>query len=339
VTIEQSPNETSARTGVNAPATVTSAPRRISAASLERWTLPVVFVLAIVLFSVLKPTVFPTATNFIAIVQQNIPLLVLVGGICVVLSLREFDLSFGYIAGASGAIAVQSMVLLHANWILAVLIGIVFGALLGAVNGVLVAYLRLPSFIGTLATGATIEGVMLAISDQTIFTGIPPEYIGITGSAIGSFPIIIIVVAVLLLAIGFLLRFTIFGRHAAAIGDNPVAARIAGVNVKRTQLLSFVLVGGCAGFAGILLTSQAGQYYPDPGSSLLLPAFAAAYLSLSLGRGWRFNVGGAVLGALFLAVVSTGVTMLNQPSWLAQLLQGLILLIAILALNRRRGTR
>jgi ribose/xylose/arabinose/galactoside ABC-type transport system permease subunit len=180
---------------------------------------------------------------------------------------------------------------------------------------------------------------MLAISSQTIFTGISPEYIQITGASIGNFPVDIILVGVLLITIGFLLRFTVFGRHAAAIGDNPVAARIAGVNVKRTQLISFTLVGACAGVSGILLTSQAGQYYPDPGSSLLLPAFAAAYLSLSLGRGWRFNVGGAIVGALFLAVVSTGVTMLNQPSWLGQLLQGLILLIAILALNRRRGTR
>ncbi|MBU1587171.1 MAG: ABC transporter permease [Actinobacteria bacterium] len=316
-------------------------PRRpgITSAHLERWTLPAVFVAAIVLFSVLKPAVFPTATNFIAIVQQNLPLLIVVGGICVVLALREFDLSFGYVAGASGALAIQSMVLWQVNWVVAVIIGVALGALLGAVNGLLVAYTRLPSFIGTLATGATIQGVMLAISSKTIFTGIAPEYVSLTGNSIAGFPIDIIVVVGILLAIGFLLRFTVFGRHAAAIGDNPVAARIAGVNVKRTQLLSFTLVGACAGISGILLTSRAGQYYVDPGASLLLPAFAAAYLSLSLGRGWRFNVGGAVLGALFLAVVSTGVTMLNQPSWLGQLLQGLILLIAILALNRRRSTR
>ncbi|MHA0111409.1 hypothetical protein ACXYUI_30520, partial [Klebsiella pneumoniae] len=83
----------------------------ITAAGLERWTLPAVFVLAIALFSILKPAVFPTPANFIAIVQQNLPLLVVVGGLCVVLALREFDLSFGFVAGAAGALAVQSMVL------------------------------------------------------------------------------------------------------------------------------------------------------------------------------------------------------------------------------------
>ncbi|MGX9080378.1 hypothetical protein ACWTQY_31455, partial [Klebsiella pneumoniae] len=95
----------------------------------------------------------------------------------------------------------------HANWIVATLLGIVFGAVLGAVNGILVAYTRLPSFIGTLATGATIQGVMLAISSQTIFSGIAPEYTLITGATIGTLPIDIVVVAVLLIAIGALLRF------------------------------------------------------------------------------------------------------------------------------------
>jgi ribose/xylose/arabinose/galactoside ABC-type transport system permease subunit len=156
------------------------------------------------------------------------------------------------------------MVLWQLNWVVAVILGIALGALLGAVNGFLVAYTRLPSFIGTLATGATIQGVMLAISNKTIFTGIAPEYVRITGNSIAGFPIDIIVIAALLLAIGFLLRFTVFGRHAAAIGDNPVAARIAGVNVKRIQLLSFTLVGACAGVSGILLTSQAFCSPPSP---------------------------------------------------------------------------
>jgi len=313
-------------------------PRRLRS-GIERWSLPVVFALAVVIFSIARPNVFPTLNNFVAIVQQNLPLLLIVGALCVVLSLREFDLSFAYTAGASGAIAVQSMVLWQFPAAAAALVGLAMGVALGAINGVLVAYTRLPSFIGTLATGATIQGVMLAISTDTIFTGIDPAYLKITSTRIGVVPVAVIAVAVLLIAIGFLLRGTVFGRHAAAIGDNPVAARIAGVNVQRTQLLSFTLVGACAGLSGVLITSQAGQYYPDPAAGLLLPAFAAAYLSLSLGRGWRFNVGGAILGALFLAVVSTGVTMLNQPSWLASLLQGLILLIAILALNRRRSSR
>jgi ribose/xylose/arabinose/galactoside ABC-type transport system permease subunit len=305
---------------------------------LEQWGLPIVFVMVIIVFSVLKPDVFPTFTNVKAILQENLPLLLLVAGLTVVLSLREFDLSFGYTAGACAALAVQAMVLWSFSAIEAVALAVVLGAVLGLINGVLVAHTRLPSFIGTLATGAAIEGVMLAISNNTIFEGIPASYNSLTASKVAGFPIDIIVVAVIIAAIGSLLRFTVFGRQAAAIGDNPAAARIAGVNVARTQVIAFVLVGICAGLAGVLVTSQAAQYYPDPASSFTLPAFAAAYLSLALGRGWRFNVAGAMVGGLFLAVIETGVTMLNEPTWLGQLLQGVILLIAILALNRRRAS-
>lgn len=322
-----------------APVSATPARRRprVSIETLEQWSLPIVFILVLIVFSVLKPDVFPTFTNLKSVLQQNLPLLLLVAGLSVVLSLREFDLSFGYTAGASAALAVQSMVSWHFATGEAVALALLFGCLLGTVNGVLVAYSRLPSFIGTLATGATIEGVMLAINNNTVFQGIPATYLKITSSKVDGFPADIIVVGALIVVIGFVLRFTVFGRQAAAIGDNPAAARIAGINIKRIQVVSFALLGLCAGLAGVLITSQSAQYYPDPASSLTLPAFAAAYLSLALGRGWRFNVAGAMLGGLFLAVIETGVTMLNEPTWLGQLLQGVILLIAILALNRRRG--
>ncbi|MGN6325770.1 ABC transporter permease [Pseudolysinimonas sp.] len=304
---------------------------------IQRWSLPIVFVAAIVLFSILRPDVFPTVNNLVSVLQQNLPLLLVVAGLCLVLSLREFDLSFGFIAGAAAALAVQSMVLWHVPPGVAVLLAFALGGVLGLVNGLLVAFTRLPSFIGTLATGAAIEGVMLAISTQTVFQGIPESYIALTNVKVGGVNVDIVVVAVLVAVLAFVLRFTVFGRQATAIGDNPAAARIAGVNVRLTQVVSFTLVGICAGLAGVLITSQAAQYYPDPASGLTLPAFAAAYLSLSLGRGWRFNVPGAMLGGLFLAVIQTGVTMLNQPTWLGQLLQGVILLVAILALNRRRA--
>jgi ribose/xylose/arabinose/galactoside ABC-type transport system permease subunit len=295
-----------------------------------------VFVAAIVFFSILRPDVFPTANNLVSVLQQNLPLLLVVAGLCVVLALREFDLSFGSIAGASAALTVQSMVLWHFPTGAAVVLAFVLGGALGLINGLLVAYTRLPSFIGTLATGAAIEGVMLAISTNTIFQGIPTSYVEITNAKVFGVPIDIIVVAIVVAIIAFVLRFSVFGRQAAAIGDNPAAARLAGVNVGRTQVVAFTIVGVCAGLSGVLITSQAAQYYPDPASALTLPAFAAAFLSLSLGQGWRFNVPGAMLGGLFLAVIGTGVTMLNEPTWLGQLLQGLILLIAILALNRRR---
>lgn len=306
---------------------------------VERWSLPAVFVATIIIFSVARPEVFPTFDNAVSILHLNLPQLVVLGGLCVVLAMREFDLSFAFVAGASGALSVQAMASWDLGALPAIALGVGLGAILGLVNGVLVAYLNLPSFICTLATGSVIQGLMMAIAGETIFEGITDGYKELTTKEVAGIPIDLVAGAVLLLVLGFLLRFSVFGRHAAAIGDNPAAARIAGIHVQRVKVIGFVLVGACAGLSGIIITSQAGQYYPNPAASLLLSAYAAAFLSLSLGRGWRFNIGGAVLGSVFLACVTTGVTMLNQPAWLAQLLQGLILLIAIVALSRRQVAR
>ncbi|GGM25788.1 MULTISPECIES: ABC transporter permease [Micromonospora] len=312
---------------------------RWSGQSLERWILPGVFVLTVGFFSIARPDAFLTVTNARSLVQQSAPLLIVLGGLCVVLAMREFDLSFASIAGASGALAVQSMVLWQATVWWAVLQAILLGLVLGAANGFLVGYLRVPSFIGTLATGSIIQGVMQAIAYQTVFEGIPDSYLELTLLRFLGVPVNLIAIGLVLLVLGTVLRHSVFGRQATAIGDNPDAARIAGVDVRRARLIGFALSGTCAGIAGVLLTSQAGQYYPDPGAALLLSAYAAAFLSLSLGRGWRFNVGGALLGAIFLACVTTGVTMLNYPSWLSQLLQGLVLLTAVFLLTRRQVAR
>jgi ribose transport system permease protein len=97
-----------------------------------------------------------------------------------------------------------------------------------------------------------------------------------------------------------------------------------------------VLSGLTAGLAAVLVTSSANSYYPNIGTGYLLPAYAAAYLGLSLGGGLRFNVLGSYLGVLLLGMVTTGLTMLNQPSWMAALVQGAVLLVAVAGVAIRR---
>jgi ribose/xylose/arabinose/galactoside ABC-type transport system permease subunit len=99
-----------------------------------------------------------------------------------------------------------------------------------------------------------------------------------------------------------------------------------------------VVAAVAAAVAGILLTSKAGSYYPGGATGLLLPAYAAAFLGLSLGGGWRFNVLGTILGVLFLGTISTGLLMLEQPTWLASMIQGVLLLASVIVLARRSGS-
>src|SRR5918999_1758820 len=282
--------------------------RRVSVRdAAERWSLPTAFLAAIVFFSAAKPATFLTLDNARAILDDTSVLAVLAVGVTAVLVIGEFDLSVGFVAGLA--------------------------------NGVAVAYVRIPSFVATLAIGSIAAAVELAITKTSIFEDIPPSYLDIALTRVATIPLRAIIAAAVVLLFFVILRATVFGRHASSIGDNPAAAVLAGVSVARVRVAAFVLAGLTAGLAAVLVTSSAGSYYPNPGTGFLLPAYAAAFLGLSLGSGLRFNVLGRYLGVLLLGTVTTGLTMMDQPSWVAALVQGVVLIVAVGGIAiRRRGT-
>ncbi|HEU0246862.1 MAG TPA: ABC transporter permease [Gaiellaceae bacterium] len=304
----------------------------------ERWSLVIAFVGAFVFFSIARPDTFPTWDNARAILDESSVLCVLAVGVTAVLVIGEFDLSVGFVTQLAAASAVSVMAF-HAwpAWA-AVLVALLGGAIAGFANGVAVAHVRIPSFIATLALGSIAGAIELAITKTTIFEGLDPGYLEIATSTVFDIPLRAIIAAGVALLFMVLLRTTVYGRHAASVGDNAAAARLAGVPVERVRVIAFVLTGLTAGLAAILVTSSASQYYPNLGQGYLLPAYAAAFLGLSLSGGLRFNVLGSYLGVLLLGMVTTGLTMMNQPSWMAALVQGLVLIVAVAGIAvRRRG--
>lgn len=306
---------------------------------VERFSLPLAFIVVILAFSLLLPDTFATWNNALAILDQAAPLIVMASGLIVVLVMKEFDLSIGAVAGASAAVSVTLMSYHGVSSSVAILAGIGTGLLVGFANGILVARVGIPSFIATLATGSLLAGLELAIANTTIFEGLGDLYLQLTSGSVFGLPMAFVVAIVFATILGVILRKTVFGRHASAIGDNAVAARLVGLPVDRDRIIAFTVSGGAAALAGVLLTSRAMSFYPGPGNGLMLPAYAAAFLSLSLGQGWRFNIGGTVLGVVFLGAITTGLTMLNQPPWVAAVVQGLVLLTTVMALARRQARR
>lgn len=304
----------------------------------ERFSLPLAFIVVVVGFSVLLPDTFATGNNVLAILDQAAPLMVMASGLIVVLVMKEFDLSIGAVAGACAAVSVTLMSYHGVSSAVAIAAGIGTGLLVGFANGILVARVGIPSFIATLATGSLLAGLELAIANTTIFEGLGEMYLQLTSATLFGLPMAFVIAAAVAIVLGVILRKTIFGRHASAIGDNPVAARLVGLPVDRDRIIAFTVSGGAAALAGVLLTSRAMSFYPGPGNGLMLPAYAAAFLSLSLGHGWRFNIGGTVLGVVFLGTITTGLTMLNQPPWVAAVVQGFVLLTTVMA-NARRQVR
>jgi ribose/xylose/arabinose/galactoside ABC-type transport system permease subunit len=307
-------------------------------AAAERWSLVIAFVAAAAIFSIARPSTFVTWANARAILDDASVLCVLAVGITLILVLGEFDLSVGLVVGLCAAAGVSMMAYHGLSTGVAIVVAIGAGGVAGLANGVAVSYVRIPSFIATLAIGSIAAAVELAITKTSIFTGIAPSYNEIATTRVAGLPLRAVIAAGVTLAFLVLLRTTVYGRHASSIGDNPAAARLTGVPIERVKVIGFVLVGLSAGLAAVLVTSSANSYYPNIGTGYLLPAYAAAFLGLSLGGGLRFNVLGSYLGVLLLGMVTTGLTMLNQPSWMAALVQGIVLLVAVAGVAvRRRG--
>jgi len=313
--------------------------RRVSVRGVaERWSLVLAFVVAFVFFSIARPHSFLTWDNARAILDDSSVQCVFAIGVTAILVIGEFDLSVGFVAGLAGAAGVSVMAYHGWGAGAAVLVALLAGGVSGLANGVAVAYVRIPSFVATLAVGSIAAAIELAITKTAIFEGLSPTYLDIATTHVATIPLRAVIAAGVAVVFMIILRGTVYGRHAASIGDNPAAARLVGIAVERVRTIAFVLAGLCAGLAAVLVTSSATQYYPGLGTSYLLPAYAGAFLGLSLGGGLRFNVLGSYLGVLLLAMVTTGLTMMNAPSWVAALVQGIVLIVAVAGVAvRRRG--
>lgn len=310
-------------------------------AVVSRYGVLSAFVATIIAFSLLSPDAFPTVENLKSILTLAAPLFIVAAGLTVVLVMGDFDLSIGAMIGLGGAATVVMMAKHGMAVPAAILIGLGFGVAGGLINGFLVAYLGGSSFIITLGMGTIITGVEFALDGQeTILEGIPTAYANIGQSELlfGLTPPVWIAAAIALILYA-LLSQTELGRRMYATGSNAEAARLSGINIRRTRLIGFVIVAVMAALAGILLTATAAAANPNLGNSYLLPAFAAAFLGSAVFRVGQFHIIGTLIGVLFLGEIQTGLTILGLDTWIINVVQGGILVAAILLSRLNRTAR
>lgn len=295
------------------------------------------FLAMAVFFSVSLPTTFLSAANLQSVLNNAAILLILGAGLTVILVLGEFDLSFAATIGLCGAVAVLSMATFQLPGAAAVGAAVMTGIVIGVINGVIVAYGRAPAFIGTLAMGSIITGIERWItSDRTVASGIDPAYLAFTGNRVlGLQPVTWAAFAILLI-VWILLAFTTYGRKARAIGSNSTAASLAGLPVKFSRLLAFVIMGACAGFAAVLITSRGASYFPASGAGLLLLPYGAAFLGAALISRGKFGAWETLYGILFMQTLATGLTMLDKAQWMINVIEGIVLVGAVLLAMRGR---
>jgi ribose transport system permease protein len=305
--------------------------RELVRSALARGGVLIAFAIMIGAFSLARPETFPTLDNAESILLNAAPGMIIALGLTVVLAMGDFDLSIGSMVGLAAGAAVAMMVDNGYDWRVVILLVLGIGAIVGVANGFLVAVLRGNSFIMTLGMATILTGVEYAFTSQAVvFQGVPSQYVEIgAGEWLGishQIWIALVVAAVLWV----MLDATEPGRFMYAIGGNPEAARLSGIRTRTLRIVGFVIVALAATVVGILISSAGGGYTPNPGQYLLLPAYAGAFLGAACFRPGEFNIPGTVVGVLFLGTIATGLTLLNLQTYLINLVQGAILVVAVL---------
>ena len=271
---------------------------------------------------------FLSLANFMNIFQQVAVVAIAAFGMTWVILLGEIDLSVGSIIAVAGMVGAQSLAL-GTGFPAALLITIIAGAILGAVNGLLTARLLLPSFIVTLATMSIYRGLVSLPTGGAPLMISDPNWQAIGASHFLGVPLIIWILLVLFLANHIALSMTVFGRQTYLTGGNREAALYSGIRVNRIKIIIFTLSGVMSAIAGILLSSRLYSAQTNAGLSYELDAIAAAVLggtSLSGGVG---TMPGTLIGALIIGVLNNGMNMLSVPYFYQLIVKGVVIIIAV----------
>ncbi len=319
---------------INAAVQATGFARRIN---LQQYVVYFGFVAIFLFFAiVLKDSGFLTVRNLSNIVLQTAPVTIMAIGLVFVLSAGEIDLSIGSTVGVA---ALAAAVAINQHGLIAgIMAGLGAGLLIGLVNGALVAYVKLPSFLVTLATLGLLAGVSRSMTDLRSVPVIDETFTGFFGS--GTFlgiPSLMWWTAIAV-AVGHLIyRETRFGAHVLATGDNARAASVSGINVPRIRLAVLMISGTLAGLAGLLYAGrlQAAKY--TLGETDLMTVIAAVIVGGTLLNGGKGSIIGALVGSLMMGMLNNGLILMGLSVSDQMIVRGLIILAAVAVSLREKN--
>lgn len=308
--------------------------------TIAKFGLPVILVLEIIIFGVLRPDTFLTMDTLSTIAINQSVAGILAISVVLPLVIGEFDLSVGANLGL-GAIMVVGLTAFNGVPVpLAIIISVACSALVGLINGLLVAKVGVNAFVTTLGVQSVLTGAVLWYTNgNVIYQGVPKELVNIGKDSFVGIPLPVIFLIIIVLLMWYLLDQTPFGRYLYAVGGSKEAARLSGLNVGRLTILAFVIAGALAGFAGVILSAKLGSGNPTVGGSFLLPGFAAAFLGATAFRPGTFNVLGTIFAVFVIAVGIYGLNLLGLPFFVEYVFTGVVLVIAVAATRYLRKER
>lgn len=310
----------------------TSFPSAAQPASRRKWlmeySMPIAYAL---LFAVLSLTVenFFSVPNVVGLMLSVAQIGMVACTMMLCLASRDFDLSVGSTIAFAGVLG--AMILERSGSVtLAILGGLAAGALIGAGNGVLIAYLRVNALIATLATMLMVRGLAFIASNGQAVGITDDTFISLGDARFFGLPLPVLVAAACFVVFGVLLNQTVFGRNTLAIGGNPEAAHLAGVRVERLRVWIFLLQGVVTALAGLILSARITSGQPNAAQGFELDVISACVLGGVSLQGGKARIFGVLIGVLIMGTVSNVMNLLDVDAFYQYLMRGLILLAAVL---------
>jgi ribose/xylose/arabinose/galactoside ABC-type transport system permease subunit len=294
--------------------------------ALRRYGLWAVLVILTLVLCIVSST-FRSTYNLENILEQNAIIGVVACGMVVMMIAGGFDLSVGAVGAAASVVGAS--VSSHGGTVLAILAGLAVGVAAGAVNGLLVAKVKINAFIATFAMSSIVSGVLYVITSAQSEQGNSTFLSDVAGNRWGGIPIVFVVFLFFLALVWMLMTRTRYGHYVYSVGGNAEASHLSGVPVQRIQILAFVIGGAFAGLAGLLLFGQTGIGQPSAASDWPLEAIAicvVAGVALSGGVG---RVPDVLAATLILGVIADGLNQLNVSPYWQPAVTGLVIIVAV----------
>ena len=312
---------------------------------LENYALLILTVLVFVFFAFYPASsaAFPTINNLNVILgSQAVVALIAIAALFPLIS-GYFDFSLGATAAMAQVLCAGFMA--NSGWPVwaAIVVPILIAGVVGAVNGYFVTRLHMSPFVTTLGMAMLLSGVTLWYTGgQTIVSGIDPAITKFGSMRFIGLPVVVYLVLAVAAVAWYFFTHTPYGRSLYAIGSNAASARLVGVRVDRNVWWSFIVAAAIAGGAGTIQLARMGSATASAGNELLFPALAAVFLGATAITPGFFNVVGTIIGAIFVSISVSGLTLSGASGWAANVFNGIALLAAVglstyLGRRKRRG--
>ncbi len=306
----------------------------------ERFGLLIAWALLILILGYFKPDQIFAWNSFASMFGSNAMIVVLALGLIIPLTTGDFDLS------VASTMAIASMLIAVLNvrmgWSIegAIVMALIAGAVVGAVNAFFILWLGIHSLIVTLGTGYFINGVVLWMSGSNVISGVSMDLVNVVIlTRFLGVPLSFWYASVLTVVIWYVFQHTALGRRLLFVGRGREVARLSGVNVIRMRAGALIASGTIAALAGVLYTGMRGSADPSSAPSFLLPAFAAAFLGSTTLYPGRFNAPGVLVAVYFLSTGIMGLNFLGAQSFVQNLFYGGGLVLAVSISQLLRGRR